>query len=467
VLRIQAPPSHRTEREFVLSVVLGWLGQDYSLEIMPGLTETLVAAEGDADGGIAVPDILFGAGTDWLGADSLPRRPLPVVEHPTGSSRDPLPLLFAVDDARPWLTRRDAQRWRLGFDLFGAVFFLLSRYEEHVIATRDERGRFPAHASVMHADGWLRWPVADMYVDVLAGLLTSLWPHRTVRRDPGGVTIGHDVDHPSSAKRWQGLARWRVVAADAIRRRDPVLAARRALSFAPRGLLSRLDPYATFGFLMDESERVGSRSTFFFLTQDTELPAGSVYSLDEPWARRLIDVIAARGHHIGLHGSYLSSVDATRLAQEWQRLERATADLPAGVRREAVRQHYLMLEPSVTWRSQAEAGLGADESLAYADDVGYRAGTARAFPAFDLERGRPLPLIVRPLHVMDVTISEYLRMPVREAIPMVASMARRTDRYGGQFSVLWHNNTLETRQDRRSYRELLEVLLPSTSEPSG
>jgi peptidoglycan/xylan/chitin deacetylase (PgdA/CDA1 family) len=205
---------------------------------------------------------------------------------------------------------------------------------------------------------------------------------------------------------------------------------------------------------MDISEATGLRSTFFFLTMNTAMPNGSRFSLDEPWATDLLREIAERGHRIGLHGSYLSSTDRNVLAREWEALERACAGLPSGTLQRAIRQHYLMMTPGLTWREQHGSGFEFDETLGFADDIGYRAGTARTFPAYDLPRSEKLPLRVRPLHVMDVAVRDHVAMET----PQVTTLRRRTWRYGGDLSILWHNSSLIDARSRRAYRELVEDL---------
>jgi peptidoglycan/xylan/chitin deacetylase (PgdA/CDA1 family) len=344
------------------------------------------------------------------------------------------------------------------------VFFLLSRYEEAVEgAPRDERDRSPAAASVLGRTGWLEWPVLDMYLTAFRGLIERAWPGLGLDAGgPGRAVLSHDVDHPSARAHWRGSHALRVVAGDAIHRRDFGLAARRAVSLLPTPSgVGPLDPYTVFDFLMTTSEARGVRSTFFFLTRETEVPDGSRYRIDQPWARRLIAEIGRRGHRVALHGSYHSFDDPDRLRAEWALLESACAGLPAGVLRRAIRQHFLRFRAGETWRAQVEAGLQEDESLGFADAVGYRAGTARSFQGYDIERGAPLAIRVRPLHVMDVTLLQRMSTALPDRLATVADMGRRTRRFGGELSLLWHNSSLETQATKDTYLDLVRELFGS------
>jgi peptidoglycan/xylan/chitin deacetylase (PgdA/CDA1 family) len=461
---VEMAPEWRAEREYVLSVLLGdWLGITFAVRIVDGLPETRLRLAADADSPtVVLPDCLLSRTTDWLSAGSLPPSLLPTVVPPDWTGiLDPVPVLYASLDGAGPLMHRDGSRFVVTLDVLGSVLFLLSRYEEYVNADRSDRhDRFPADASVMAAGGWLQWPVADMYFGILAGVLRLAWPGLPLtpsRYEP--CVVGHDVDHPSSPRRWHGMDRARIVAGDLVRRHDIGLAIRRTSSFmGSPDIISRHDPFNTYDLLMRTTERAGIRGTFFFLTRHTDVPDGTRYRIDDAWAQRLIAAMARRGHTIGLHGSYNSSADALELRQEWDELQRVVSVVAPDALRRTIRQHYLRWRPGETWRAQAEAGLETDETLGFADSIGYRAGTARSFMAFDLAERRQLPLRVKPLHVMDATLLQYLSIGNAEAIEMVGRLAERSRRYGGSLSLLWHNSSLETQSTRDLYVQLVALL---------
>jgi hypothetical protein len=464
---IETPASRATERAYAIGVLFGdWLGAGHTIRVDPALTETRIRLAGrDRGPTIVLPETLLGPGTAWLSAESLPGAALASIDAPAWTGFDGmLPLLFAAPQAGDGLVVVDGDRFAFRLDLVASVFFLLSRYEEAIEgAQRDDRDRFPSGASVLGRTGWLEWPVLDMYLTAFRGLIDRAWPGLALGGGGAGRAIlSHDVDHPSSRAHWRGTHALRVVAGDAIHRRDPRLAVRRAISLLPTPSgVGPLDPYTVFDFLMTASEARGVTSTFFFLTRETEVPDGSRYRIDEPWARRLMAQIGRRGHRIGLHGSYNSFDDVDRLRAEWGLLEGAAAGLPAGILRRAIRQHFLRFRAGDTWRLQEEVGLQEDESLGFADAVGYRAGTARSFTAYDIVRGAPLALRVRPLHVMDVTLLQRMSTALPDRLATVADMARRTRRHGGELSLLWHNSSLETATAKETYLTLLRELFGS------
>src|SRR5205085_10896916 len=117
--------------------------------------------------------------------------------------------------------------------------------------------------------------------------------------------LTHDVDDPLAVLGRSGPQLARQLGADVLVRRDPALAARRVgswLAGSRRG--RRLDPYNTFDFLMDVSERHGLASAFYFMAAagraGVEDPP---YRLDDPWIEALIGRIHARGHAVGFHAT--------------------------------------------------------------------------------------------------------------------------------------------------------------------
>jgi len=458
-LVVEAPPPHEPERRYILDVVLGdWLGLDWRLEIRER-RDVAIKLDGDAGGRrLALPDTFFAAPEDtWLQPASLPATPLRRLLAPDPVPEERLPLLFGTGDA---LVSGEPPALALGVDVFGSCFFMLSRYEERVLPAHDAYGRFPAAASVAEREGFLGVPLADAYADLLWAALERLWPRLERRRRDYRVAATHDVDDPLASLGRGALLRIRQLGADALRRRDPALMARRVRSWAgsARGD-HRHDPYNTFDFLMDVSERNGLTSAFYFLaTGRSASPHDPPYALDDPWIRALLRRIHERGHELGFHAGFETYQDADRTKDEFERL-RAAADRE-GVRQEAWggRQHYLRWENPATWSNWDRAGLAYDTTLAFADRIGFRAGTCHEYRAYHLLERRPLRLRERPFQVMDGTVFEYMGLAPEPAHEAIMALARECRRYGGILSLLWHNNVLLTGRSKRWYAELVQAV---------
>lgn len=437
---VSAPATRRPEREYVLDVVLGeMLGLAYDA-VFIDRSDWALSLAGEP-GEVVLPDVLLGGDEQaWLTPATLPAPPLATF------AGIPVPYVRADEP-----------------DVFGSVFFMLSRYEERVLRAEDAYGRFPAeHAFAVRAGAALR-PIVDELVDVLWERLRATWPGLTRRPAEFSVALTHDVDWITTVR--QPVARVvRLVGGDALRRRDLSLAGARAAAAirARVGSEHIRDPADTFDFLMETSERHGLASAFFFLATAPGQTAfhHEPYRLGGPREQALLRTIHERGHELGLHGSYGSQRNGEAIAAQLALLQAAAGT--AGVEQEewGGRQHFLQFEAPTTWAAWEAAGLTYDSTLAFAEAPGFRCGTTRPFRVFDLDARRALRLVERPLVAMEGSFldAHYLGLHPDEACAHMLSLARTCKRHGGRFTLLWHNTALARAADRGQYAALVGEL---------
>ena len=433
---------------------------------------TLAADQGEAWGfrdadsrSLTLPDVFFPlAERDWL--LRLPAIPTPVPRHTfqepwlQGSGIEPeLPILFADRAAGAPLIEGLSHAMTLHLDVFGAAFFFLTRYEEVVCSARDSHDRFPAAASLAHQQGFLDRPIIDEYASLLWACLKRIWPSIPRRARKSRVFATHDVDHPLSNIARAPAKLLRNMAGDMVRRRSLALARQRISAFfCAEPARFEHDPNNTFDFLMDVSERYNLCSAFYFKAGATSREYDDDYSLEMPWIRQLLQRITDRGHEIGLHPSYNTYLDASQLRREFGTLLRAAENCGVKQHRWGGRQHYLRWRAPTTWRNWEAAGLAYDSTLGYADYVGFRCGTSHPYPAFDIESGREMQLIERPLLAMDCALYGWSQKHVRRDViaDATAGLWRRVDKNQGEFVILAHNNFVCTENYRRLFRWSLE-----------
>lgn len=444
-------------------------GRHWRLAPMPpaaGGARVRVAIEGPT-GRVEWPDLFFASlrdgrpGPDSMPALPLPRWPLPDATLAARLGQTDLPLLFA-DMPRPAAAPATVP---LPLDIFGAAFFLLSRFEEWPAANpqapRDRHGRFPAAASVVQRAGVLQRPLVDEYTELLAWALARVAPGLVRRELRPRLWLSCDVDAPytpGARGPWQAL---RQAASHLKNDRSAMLATRSLLAAAaaPFGH-TRWDPFDTFDYLLPQLAGAGQRATFYFIAVDRPRGPDGVYSLEEPRIQRLLAKIVAAGHEVGLHGSYHSADDPARLRAEAARLREAVARAGGRQSEWPARQHYLRWVTPRTARHLAAAGFASDSTLAFADAPGFRCGTCHTYPLWDLEQGCELPLLERPLVAMDasVTTRSYLGLGFGEAaFEAFDAVARSCRRFGGEFSVLWHNSNLALPGARALFERLLRT----------
>ncbi|WGF87853.1 polysaccharide deacetylase family protein [Marinivivus vitaminiproducens] len=478
VLRISSPATLRVERTYVLDVVFrDWLGLDYVLEAEPeasGLTIICMANDQAGRRLVLADDFFACAASHWLMPESLPSLPLAQWDLAADGRFEvdgvaEVPVLFGklLPNGR-YLEIRDKDI-RLGLDVFGAIFFMLSRYEEWIVQTRDSHARFPATASVAYRAGFLHRPLANEYLEILWTLLRRLWPQIARRRHAFAVRLTCDVDRPFGAvgKSWPQV--FRGALCDLAIRRSPGLMVRRLALRATgcdREDDERKDPNNTFGFIMKTSERHGFTSTFYFMTGQSNPRFDDGYPIRAPRLRRLLRRIHDGGHEIGLHPSYETFRDGTRIQKELSDLLGALEQEGIRLDRCGARQHYLRFDATQTWRHYEAAGLAYDATMSFADHAGFRCGTCYDFQLFDLAARKPLALREQPLIAMEISLLDYQRLSPDEARDAIAGLAGNCRKFSGTFSLLWHNTELRTTGQQRYYESIIAEIARSTPAAS-
>jgi hypothetical protein len=332
----------------------------------------------------------------------------------------------------------DATDWARPWDLITFTFLCLSRWEErsNVDGVRDSRGRFPAERSLAAKHGFLHRPVIDEWALVLRAWLETRSSWRATSSS-FRVFLTSDIDSVRKFGSLRTVAR--SVGADVLRNRAAAPSTLRAGIKALRS--EAADPHvAGVHRLMDVAERYGHRAAFYFKTA-VKSPHDSGYDLAQTPARSLVSAVRARDHEIGFHPGYRTVDDFIEFDAEWQRFQEAVGPTVAV----GGRQHNLRFHVPETWRRWSEAGLTYDSSMGFAETAGFRCSTCQPYPVFDIERDRELPILERPLVVMDTTLSSprYEGLDRDAATRRITSLATSCRRVNGEFVLLWHNSSFE------------------------
>ncbi len=200
------------------------------------------------------------------------------------------------------------------------------------------------------------------------------------------------------------------------------------------------DPgYASTLELMQLTERNGLHSVFNFMGSLGGVKFDHGYDPRESPYRDLIEAVMQRGHEVGFHPGY-----STYLNDEQFQIEKERVVSAAGSRVGSGRQHYLRFRVPDTWRTWEANGFTYDSTLCYADLHGFRTGTCYDYPPFDVEQNRQMNLLERPLIVMDGTLRTYQGLTPAQGHDEVLKLARRCRDAGGNFTLLWHSDSLPT-----------------------
>jgi hypothetical protein len=353
---------------------------------------------------------------------------------PEVSFSEGLPMLYAGDDGS------------IPFDLFSAVFYMLSRYEEYHPFAPDAHGRFQGSSSLAGRNGFLRQPVVDIWARYLAGELVKRYPMLTIRHNEYSSLVTLDVDQPF-AYRSRGFLRSmgglvRGLAGTGARPAERIK--------TMKG--SRDDPYDSFGWIEEQLHSSGSDALFFFPTGDQ-----GEYDHNPPWRDHDYGEIVRKYDSLfgsGIHPSYRSAGRMKTLRTEAERYRTITGHYP-----EKARQHWLLLRLPETYHSWEEAGITQDYTMGFNDQPGFRAGIARPFPFYDLARERITGITVVPFQVMDGTLRQYMHLDPGTATEVIDELIASTRKVGGLFVSIWHNTSLNEGNGWEGWRQVFQEML--------
>ena len=396
----------------------------------------------------------------WLEPSSLPRLPLDSWDLNTALFdceliNNDIPILFG----KAGFDSVNDNTAHLNLDIFGSAFFMITRYEECIISERDIHARFPAKASVAYREGFLDRPIVNEYFEILWSAINYFWSGIQKKEHSFRVIPSSDVDNPYTPQIKSLSATARLMAGDLVKRRSPSLALKSGLNaiYSKFGNY-KYDSFHTFDMIMDVNEKYNNKVTFNFITGNTDPLYDSFYTLDEKRIRDLLKQISLRGHKIGLHCSYGSYLSPETIKGEYGKLQNVLAEEGIDQEISVNRMHYLRWDSSSTARHLNDAGIASDSSLGYADHPGFRSGACFDFPMYDIVGRVPMKIIQRPLILMECSVidEEYLGLGYTgKALQVMINLKKQVARYGGNFTLLWHNSSFLNTDDFIFYRQLV------------
>jgi hypothetical protein len=321
--------------------------------------------------------------------------------------------------------------YHLSFDIFSAVFYLISRYEEYFSFTPDKHVRYPATDSILYRQSMLDRPVVDEWIEQLRLLLVE--KDYNIPGSKFSFTPTYDIDIAYSYRHKD----WKRTAGGFLR--DFLFGNTQSLS-ARAGVVfgSLTDPYDAFEYL-EELHKSNRINPIYFILSAAVLSAfDKNIPLTHPSMQQLIKNLSATSI-IGIHPSYFVDKNPSLLGSEKQNLENLS-----GKKITDSRQHYIKLKLPDTCRQLLAAEITDDYSMGYGTHLGFRAGTGSSFLWYDLQREKGSILRMHPFCFMDTTAHYELNLKAGEAFKRLVKMQEFLVATKSTLITVFHNFSLGT-----------------------
>lgn len=327
-------------------------------------------------------------------------------------------ILFANDDDD------------LGFDIFSAVFYLVSRYEEYLPFIPDQYGRYPASESVAFQNSFLHVPIINIWVDIFKNILRQKFPSLETQSSSFSAIMTYDID---VAYKYKGRSLGRIIGASLKDLR--AFKIKNIINRKKTLLKIQKDPWDVYDDLKDTILKNKIHSAFFFLLADkTKYDRNLDYK--NPLMKSLVAQIAGYSE-IGIHPSFTTTDFPEKIATEKERLE----DL-SGKKIIKSRQHFLKLRLPDTYNSLLAAGIKEDFSMGYPEAPGFRAGTCKPFFFYDLKNEKITDLKLFPVTCMDATFIYYTKKSPEKSLMEILNLLKQIKKAEGIFIPIFHNEYL-------------------------
>jgi hypothetical protein len=341
---------------------------------------------------------------------------------------------------------------KVPFDLFGAVFFLVTRYEEYLPHVRDQYDRFEAESSIAFIHQFLRKPLVNIWVKFFKDLLLEEYPSLQIK-EPGYHFISTiDIDN-AYAFAQKGVMRtvggyiralvnlnWKN-----LRDRTRVL-----FGFMP-------DPFDSYSHQLRIQKKYNIPVIYFFLLGDYGVNDKNLPSNHRDF-QRLIKHLADYAQ-VGIHPSFGSNDDTYQVRKEISRLTNIT-------HREIInsRQHYARLHFPGTYKTIIENGIQNDFSMGYHNQPGFRASISTPYYWYDLESESETSLKIYPYIFSETSLRFGVKLRPDEALETVRPLINEIKATGGTFTSMFNNESLGDYGEWHGWKDLYEEVVTEATK---
>lgn len=338
----------------------------------------------------------------------------------------------------------------LGFDLFSAVFYLLTRYEEYMEHEPDEYGRYAHWNSLAWKEEFLNKPLIDIWLLKFKQVLETKYTTIKLQTTNFEFLPTYDIDIAWSYKN-KGL--WRNVAASI--KHPSTIPQRLSVLFG-----NGKDPYDSYDWLQKLHEQYELQPIYFFLVAAENSAYDKNISPRKKAMLQLTREISKQGI-IALHPSTESNVNKELLLQEKNRLQLISNKVIT-----ATRHHYILMHLPHSYRELIAGGFTDDYSMGYGTVNGFRASTSHSFLWYDLEKEQSTSLRIHPFAYMEANSFYELNQSPSEALEEAKQLAEEVKHVNGTFISIFHNHFLGTDTMFKGWKEMYEELVNEITLPT-
>ena len=332
-----------------------------------------------------------------------------------------------------------------GFDVFAAIFYLISRYEEYLPHQKDVYGRYAHTNAVAYQNNFLTIPLVNIWILDLFSRLTTydLQPATSFSFIPTyDIDIAYAYNHQPIIKKLGGFFK------DLIKG-DVAKVIERANVYS--GV--KQDPFDTYQWLDELHKEHQLAPIYFFLLAKKK----GIYDKNiSPSINALQQLVKQHSStcQVGIHPSWQSGDKESLVKEEIDSIKKITnKDFTKS------RQHYIRLTLPETYRTLIKNGITDDYSMGYGSINGFRASVSSPFYWYDLESEEATNLRIHPFCFMEANSFFEQHLSAEEAGKELQYYHDIVKQVGGQLITIFHNHFLTEQPQWKPWRDMYRRFL--------
>lgn len=331
---------------------------------------------------------------------------------------------------------------KIPFDLLGASFWLLTRYEEYLPYKGDKYNRFNYKSSLAYQYDFLKVPLVNLWLLELSKLLIQQFPELKFSKHEYTFISTIDIDNVYKYKH-KGFVRSLAgfISDKNFQERKQRL----------RIILDKeKDPFDCYDFLIETHKQIGTNAIYFFLLGDYG-PNDKNHSASELHFQSLIKHLADYSM-VGIHPSFGSNNKLRQIKIETARLGNITHRLIT-----KSRQHFSMLKFPSTYKDLLQTGLFADYSMGYTNCNGFRASYCYPYKWYSLDIESVSSLIIHPFCISENTLLANKSKEKKSLIELAYPIVNEVKTYNGEMISVFHNDSFSDKV-KEFYLDFLKLV---------
>jgi len=344
------------------------------------------------------------------------------------------------------LFKTDAS-FEIPFDIFSAVFYLITRYEEYLPHIRDKYDRFEAESSIAYQHDFLEKPIVNDWLIEFGEILKAKFPNLKLKQHKYKYISTIDIDNAYAFKQKGVMRTFGGYGRSIVNFFWEDFTERTKVLFG-----KMKDPYDTYDEQLEIQKKYGLQVIYFFLlgdygVNDKNLPSNN--KKFQSLIKHLNDYA-----DVGIHPSFGSNNSSTQVKKEINRLSTIVhRDITKS------RQHFLKLNFPATYKTLVDNGITDDYTMGYATRIGFRASVCSPFYWYDLDTETETTLRVHPFPIMEATLKFYMKIKPEDVVKTVQGCVDEVKRVNGTLITLWHNETMSNWREWKGWQNVYEEVV--------